>query len=118
MGKKRTSRQTKQTSVALPGYDHVLADIVGLLEAARRASARTVNVVDDRHVLGSRPANRGARAGWRSARRIWEGIDRKPLGRPNGPIWAWLLHAEPGADAAVLHCVADYADGVCAIPLK
>ena len=48
MSKKQISRpprRHRKTAVALPGYDHVLADIVGLLEAARRASARAVNVL-------------------------------------------------------------------------
>jgi hypothetical protein len=37
----------KKTTVTRPepGYDGVLADVVGLVEAARHASARTVNAL-------------------------------------------------------------------------
>lgn len=44
--KKRTKRTVLiPTKSALTGYDDVLAEVVGLLETARRASARTVNAI-------------------------------------------------------------------------
>ncbi|MGA2253623.1 MAG: PDDEXK nuclease domain-containing protein [Thermoguttaceae bacterium] len=45
MSKKLSSREPKQPAVVLTGYNEVLAGIVDLLQAARRASARTINTV-------------------------------------------------------------------------
>jgi hypothetical protein len=90
------------------GYDAVLSDLVGLLEQARRASARAVNFVM-------------ASTYWQIGRRIVEqeqhGRERAvygqtdaaqaPVGGPHNPLRPRVLEAESGADAVVLSRLAD-----------
>ncbi len=45
MARRKAPRTTQVIPTSAVGYDRVLADVVDLLESARRASARTVNAI-------------------------------------------------------------------------
>ena len=76
---------------SLAGYTDVLADVVHLLEAARRTAARTVNVVMTTTLLGDRKTDCGDRAERSEASRIREVSPETFVNGFDYQIWARFL---------------------------
>lgn len=94
------------------GYDDFRGGIVELLDAARRAAARSVNawMTASYREIGRRIVE--AEQKGRPARGLRRAADRAPLARPDEPVRPRVQPPEPAADAPVLPDLADSPDSV------
>jgi len=104
----------RRQSESLVGYDEVLADLVGLLESARRAAARSVNALmtSTYWLVGRRivEEEQRERPGRGTERRSSRGSPRTSSDASGG-----ASRCGTWSRCAVLSGLADSADGVCGI---
>ena len=105
----------KQLRALDKSYFEFVAELVGLLEEARRNSARSVNSIMTATYweIGRRIVEQEQR--WTKAGAVREGV-AAPLGRgPLFPVWQRLFRTELARHARILSGLVNSADSVCGI---